>query len=161
MRKFFIPLVLALLFSACNSDYVNVDVDDYHYSVDIPKSLVVTTETEGSTNLIIYSVDKEPDGLANCIELRGDWGGEGQFTPEYVRSQFEMWSDVRDKSSLVSRECNDQDFSFTTKDEKYTRIAKYIYHKNNAAIITICYDKEHEDIFTDEVIEHVLSSVEF
>ena len=156
-----IATMFAILLSACNSDYFRAELDDYHYSVDIPKGLVVTTATEGSTGWLIYSVDKDTEGLANSVELSGSFGWGEEFTPEYVRSEYEKWTDVSDKNSLVSRECSDNDFMFTTKDEKYTRVSRYVYHEKYVAKVTICYDKDHEDIFTDEVVEHVLSSIEF
>jgi len=139
--------------------YITYTNEKYGFSVDVPKGMIQKGELMGDEGTV-FSADSDDSGITfNRIDISGGKQYfDEEYTPEKVKEEFEDWLDGKD---VTTKECGDNYFSYTIKGQYVNELHRFVYNGTKKAMISICYEDDHEKQLGGEVAEHVFNSVKF
>ena len=138
--------------------YITYTNEKYGFSVEVPDGMTRNGELMGEEGTV-YSIEDGSGISLNRIDISGGKQiFDEEYTPEKVKKDFEYWTENKD---VFSKECGDDYFEYIMKGELLTELYHFVYKGNKVAMISVCYDADHEKQLGGEVAKHVFNSVTF
>lgn len=139
--------------------YITYTNEKYGFSIEVPSGMEQKGESMSEEGTV-FSAEENGSGIVfNRIDIScGKQFFDEEYTPEKVKEEFAFWSKGKEITDSV---CGDDYYSFTIKGEMLTEMYYHLYKGSTYALVSICFDADHEKQLGGEVAEHVFKSAKF
>ena len=141
------------------SSYITYINEKYGFSVEVPSGMEQKGESMGEDGTVFSAEENGSDFVLNRIDIScGKQFFDEEYTPEKVKEEFAFWSKGKEITDTV---CGDDYYSFIIRGEMLTEMYYHLYKGSTYALVSICFDADHEKQLGGEVAEHVFKSAKF